>query len=174
MPLAPKVSVIIPALNAGRTIAAALGSVFEQTYRHMEVIVVDDGSSDDTAQKVAAWGDRVTYFKQPNAGPGSARNAGIARSTGDFIAFLDADDFWLPTKIERQVAYFVQFPCTGLVHSAALPGRTQTLKYAADLTGPAGDVDPPYYAFCEVFHCDIDIHTLTVMVPRRIEKIETY
>src|SRR6266851_4037711 len=73
----PDVTVIIPAYNAGRTISAALQSVFAQTYRDYEVIVVDDGSTDDTALRVGECGNRVQYIRQANAGPGSARNEGI-------------------------------------------------------------------------------------------------
>src|SRR5436190_1570422 len=102
----PQVSVIVPAFNAGRTISAALASVFAQTYRDFEVIVVDDGSTDDTAARIAEWGDRVLYVRQPNGGPARARNTGIGRSRGRLVAFLDADDVWLPEKLERQVAYF--------------------------------------------------------------------
>jgi glycosyltransferase involved in cell wall biosynthesis len=100
----PQVTVIIPAYNAGATITAALQSVFAQTYRDFDVIVVDDGSGDDTAARVAEWGDRVTYVHQANGGPGSARNEALRHTRSPLIAFLDADDVWLPGKLERQVA----------------------------------------------------------------------
>jgi len=100
----PEVSVVIPAYNAGRTISAALASVFAQTYRDFEVIVVNDGSTDDTAQRLEEWSGRLVTICQRNGGPGRARNEGIARARGRLIAFLDADDIWLPRKLERQVA----------------------------------------------------------------------
>src|SRR5207253_10816654 len=109
----PDVSVVIPAFNAASTIDAALQSVFAQTYRSFEVIVVDDGSEDATAARVAEWGDRVVYVRQPNGGPGRARNVGIAHARGRLIAILDADDAWMPRKLQQQVAYFDRFPETG-------------------------------------------------------------
>src|SRR5207253_2699830 len=85
-------------------IVAALASVFAQTYRDFEVIVVDDGSTDDTALRVAEWADRLVWVRQPNSGPAHARNEAIARAQGRLVAFLDADDIWLPRKLDRQVA----------------------------------------------------------------------
>src|SRR5215212_10925703 len=101
----PLVSVIIPAYNAGRTITAAVGSVLAQTFRDYEIVVADDGSTDDTGQCVARFGERVTYLRQDNAGPASARNLALRHATGKYVAFLDADDVWLPRKLERQIAY---------------------------------------------------------------------
>ena len=119
----PEVSVIIPAYNAGRTIDAALQSVFAQTFRSFEVIVVDDGSTDDTAARLASWTDRVTCLRQTNRDRPHARNQALRASSGGLIAFLDADDVWLPRKLERQVAYFRRFPSAGLIHTATLDQR---------------------------------------------------
>ena len=94
----PEVTVAIPVYNGGRTIGAALQSVFEQTYTNYEVIVVDDGSTDDTAVQVTKWADRVRYQRQPNSGPASARNAALRSARGRYVAFLDADDVWLPAQ----------------------------------------------------------------------------
>ena len=120
----PHVTVIIPAYNAGRTISIAIESVFAQTFRDHEVVVVDDGSTDDTGERVAEYGSAVRYVRQPNGGPGSARNEALRHARGRLVAFLDADDVWLPRKLERQVAYFAQYPDTGLLHSAAIVSRT--------------------------------------------------
>src|SRR5262245_57535681 len=120
----PEVSVIIPAYNAGRTISAALQSVFAQTFRDFEVIVVDDGSTDDTAARVAEWSKAIHYVRQRNRGPAHARNEGVARAKGRLIAFLDADDIWFPRKLQRQVLYFDRFPATGLLHAATLVGHS--------------------------------------------------
>src|SRR5262245_29057917 len=106
----PEVSIVIPAFDAGRTIDAALQSVFAQTYGDFEVIVVDDGSTDDTPKCVKRWGARVSYVRVPNGGPARARNVGLARAKGRLAAFLDADDVWLPRKLLRQVQYFERFP----------------------------------------------------------------
>ncbi len=105
----PLVSVIIPVHNGERYLAAALESVFAQTYEPTEVVVVDDGSTDGTAM-VARGDPRVIYIYQPNQGVPVARNAGIDRSTGELLAFLDADDLWVPEKLARQVDYLASHP----------------------------------------------------------------
>src|SRR5207302_4125381 len=100
--------------------------VFTQTFDDVEVIIIDDGSDDDTPIRAAEWGDRVTYVRQPSGGSARARNEGLARARGRLITFLDADAVWLPRKLERQVAYFDQFPETGLLHTSALVSATPT------------------------------------------------
>ncbi len=98
------VSVIIPTFNAAAFLPAALDSVITQTRRPDEIIVVDDGSTDDTSI-VLRDAPAVTVIHQANAGPAAARNAGVARATGDLLAFLDADCVWYPGKLERQLAW---------------------------------------------------------------------
>lgn len=100
----PLVSVVIPAYNAAKYLPEALDSVFQQTYAPIEVIVVDDGSTDNTASLLVEYGTRIKLICKPNGGIGSARNAGMRAATGSMIAFLDADDIWLSHKIEYQVA----------------------------------------------------------------------
>jgi glycosyltransferase involved in cell wall biosynthesis len=103
----PLVSVVIPAYNAAATLRETLGSVLGQTYRRLEVVIVDDGSADGTAQIAAAAArrdPRIRLVRQRNAGVAAARNRGIAETAGTFIAFVDADDLWAPDKIARQVA----------------------------------------------------------------------
>ncbi len=99
----PRVSVVIPAFNALGTIDRAVRSALAQTFPPHEVIVVDDGSPDDTAAHIAQHYPSVRLLRKENAGPGIARNAGAAIATGEWLAFLDADDAWLPGKLERQV-----------------------------------------------------------------------
>src|SRR5216684_1906852 len=166
----PEVTVIIPAYNAGRTISAALQSVFAQTYRNYEVIVVDDGSTDDTAMRVRECGNRVQHIRQANAGPGRARNEGIRRAAGRLIAFLDADDVWLPRKLQLQVDYFERFPGTGLLHTATIVSRTPTptLRETVDTLPLDAPADPPRHVFGDLFHAAIDINALTVMVRRDV------
>lgn len=105
----PSISVVIPVYNGMTYLAAALDSVFSQTYLPSEVIVIDDGSTDGTAQVVAQY-PRVKYFYQANQGASVSRNQGISLAQGDYIAFLDADDLWLPDKLALQIAVLQKTP----------------------------------------------------------------
>jgi glycosyltransferase involved in cell wall biosynthesis len=100
----PKVSVIIPTYNSAHYVTAAVNSVLAQTYRDLEILVIDDGSTDGTEAIMRRYDPPVCYRKQTNGGVASARNHGIAASRGRYIAFLDADDIWYPHKLERQLA----------------------------------------------------------------------
>lgn len=100
----PTVSVIIPAYNAEAFIADTIQSALDQTYRDIEIIVVDDGSSDRTVACARTFGDAVRVHQQRNGGVARARNAGVSLARGEWIAFLDSDDLWLPDKIEQQLA----------------------------------------------------------------------
>lgn len=95
----PRISVIIPAYNAAETIGKAIDSILVQSYPAHEIIVVDDGSEDATGESVQAYGDKVTYIRQVNAGPSAARNKGVQQASGEWIAFLDADDWYLPDRL---------------------------------------------------------------------------
>lgn len=110
----PRVSVIIPAYNAARHIAEALDSVLAQDYPALEVIVVDDGSADETVDIVARYGAPVRLLRQANAGAAAARNRGLEAASGAYIAFLDADDVWLPGKLAAQIAYMEDHSEIGL------------------------------------------------------------
>ena len=113
--MAPLVSVIIPTCNREKIITRAIDSVFAQTYRDFEIVVLDDGSRDNTKAVVQAYGPKVHYFYQDNKGIAGARNAGMHQTAGDYIAFLDSDDYWLPGKLERQIALFSEHPEYGMV-----------------------------------------------------------
>jgi glycosyltransferase involved in cell wall biosynthesis len=102
----PLVSVIIPVYNGARYLRAALSSVFAQTYQPFEVIVVDDGSIDDSGVIAQSFSD-VRYIRQENQGVAAARNHGIEAARGDFFAFLDQDDLWTPEKLKLQIEYLL-------------------------------------------------------------------
>jgi len=107
----PRVSVVIPAYNAARTVVETIRSALDQTVYHIEVIAVDDGSTDATADLIRAIEDpRVTLVTRENGGISAARNTGIEHARGDWVAFLDADDIWLPHKLERQLEMMAQKP----------------------------------------------------------------
>ncbi len=99
----PLVSVIIPTYNRARLLPAAIQSVLEQGYPNTEIILVDDGSTDNTKEVLLQFGNKINVVNQENRGAASARNNGVRSSKGDIVAFLDSDDLWLPTKLERQV-----------------------------------------------------------------------
>lgn len=104
-----RVSIIIPTFNREKKIARAISSIFYQTYPDYEVFIIDDGSTDNTKNKVAQFGDRLTYIAHSsNLGVSAARNTGIKISSAPLIAFLDSDDYWLPAKLAAQVAFFMK------------------------------------------------------------------
>ena len=114
----PKVSVVMPAYNFGRFLGEAIQSVLDQTFEDFEVIVVDDGSTDNTKEVVSSFPDtRVRYIYQENRGVSAAQNVGISASRGEYIAFLGADDIWLPQKLELQERAMDSNPQAGVVYS---------------------------------------------------------
>src|SRR5947209_2872680 len=112
----PKVSIIIPAYYQGRFLRAALESALGQSHRNVEVVVIDDGSTDDTAEIAAGFADRIKYIRQENAGLPSARNRGIRESSGDYLCFMDSDDFYDPEKVQRQAELLDADPELGFVY----------------------------------------------------------
>ncbi len=110
-----RVSVIIPAYRAAHIIGRAIDSLLSQTRPPEEILVIDDGSPDDVSAALASYGERVRLHRQPNGGAASARNRGIDLVGGELIAFLDADDYWEPYKLERQLAILERHPEIGLI-----------------------------------------------------------
>lgn len=108
----PLVSVIIPVYNGARYLGAALDSVFAQTYRNFEVIVVDDGSMDDSGHIAQSFPD-VRYLHQTNQGVAAARNHGLEVAQGEYFAFLDQDDLWIADKLKLQIEYLLTHPEVG-------------------------------------------------------------
>lgn len=111
----PRVSVIIPVFNREAFIGRAIESVLAQTYSDYEIIVVDDGSTDGTRRALDSFGEKLRVLSQPNRGPYAARNLGLQHARGDYIAFLDSDDFWLPERLAKQVPMLDSDPELGLV-----------------------------------------------------------
>lgn len=112
----PLISVIITNYNYGRYLGQAIRSALGQTYPRVEVIIVDDGSQDDSEEVVKTYREGVLFIKQPNQGVSVARNRGVEESAGELVAFLDADDLWFPTKLEKQARRLLKDPEIGLVH----------------------------------------------------------
>lgn len=143
----PLVSVIIPTYNRADYIGEAIRSVQAQTHRDVEIVVADDGSTDNTADIVGQFGAAVIYIPLPHRGqPAAARNAGLGVARGQFIAFLDSDDLFLPDKLALQLSAFHAHPDAGLVYSNGHFFRDdsrQATGYALDgLPVPSGDVLP--------------------------------
>lgn len=123
------VTVVIPTFNYGRFVAAAVESALAQTYRRLEIVVVDDGSTDDTRDRLAPYMDRIRYIHQNNQGLSAARNTGIRAAKGELIALLDSDDLWHPRKLEIQVAYLSAHPEVGLL-------ATEDRRFVGDARPP--------------------------------------
>jgi glycosyltransferase involved in cell wall biosynthesis len=124
----PFVSAVIPTYNYGHFVCAAVESALAQTYPHLEIVVVDDGSTDDTAARLARYGDRIRYVYQPNQGLSAARNTGIRTATGEFVALLDSDDQWHPERLAAQVPVLAARPDAGLVAAACETGAEPEWK----------------------------------------------
>ncbi len=122
----PLVSCIIPVYNGARFLAEAIGSIQAQTHQRIEIIVVDDGSTDGTAEVATGFGEGVRYLWQENSGPVVARNRGIEASQGEYLAFLDSDDLWVPTRLEKQLTTLFDNPGTDvsvcLIQNFFMPG----------------------------------------------------
>jgi len=160
----PKISVITAAYNHVKFIRQSVESVQAQTYRDFEHIVVDDGSSDGTAEILKSFVGQITYIRQDNRGAHAAINEGIRRSSGDYIAIIDSDDAWLPNKLERQIEAIEKSPEAGMVYSLAYfinsKGEVQDLVW---LMGTP--FDDPNVAFEELLEVN-RIPIVTALVKR--------
>jgi hypothetical protein len=126
-PARPLVSVIVPVFNAAHMLPAAIASLLAQNYPKLEIIVVDDGSTDALTEAVASLSVEVRFLRQANGGPAAARNLGIRAASGDLLAFLDADDMWVSHKLDVQVAWFEEHPEADVVI-----GRAQLMAQSED------------------------------------------
>lgn len=170
----PLVSIIVPAYNCAHFLPEALDSILAQQYPNIEVIVVDDGSSDGSADIAEAYGSPVRVICQKNQGPAAARNRGVRESRGEYLAFLDGDDTWLPGKLLAQMEYFASHGEVGIVY-----GRFK--RWCMDENG----VYPPKETFITseknggivagasgwIYHqllLDNVIHIITAVIPRSL------
>jgi glycosyltransferase involved in cell wall biosynthesis len=138
----PRVSVIIPAYNAAATIAGTIDSVAAQTLQDFEIICVDDGSTDATLSIIKQYAARVCLLEQANSGPAAARNHGARNSSGEYLAFLDADDVWAPQFLERSVAALDADPALSLVYCNCALADSEGVAIDTALVGNGFDHPP--------------------------------
>ena len=164
-----EVSVIVAAHNAGRTIDSALESVCAQTVRDVEIVVIDDGSSDDTPSRLSKWSGRVRCVRQDHHGDAQALNRGLELTSADLVAFLDPADLWLPRKLERQVAQMRAWEPAALSYTGSIPSRApgRAMSEARDVLPLDRNGNDAARQFGAVFHDDA-IRMSTVLVRRRM------
>ncbi len=136
---APSVSVVIAAYNAGRTLRATLESALAQTHRRRQIIFVDDGSTDDTAEVLAPFRSRIQVIRREHRGLAAARNAGVAAAEGEYLALLDADDLWTPDKLAVQLAVARRAPDAGLIACDGIEFHEDRVLRRGLLVGPLAD-----------------------------------
>lgn len=147
----PQVSVIIPTFNRAWAVGRAIDSVLSQDYPNFELIVVDDGSTDPTRDLLSAYTDRIVCIYQSNQGVSAARNRGIAAASGDLIAFLDSDDYWLTDKLSRQVGFFNGRPGALICQTEEIWIRNgRRVNPRRRHQKPAGDIFIPSLELCLV------------------------
>ena len=147
----PKVSVIIPTFNRAWSLKEAIDSVLSQDYPHLELIVVDDGSTDSTHAILDSYGERIKRLRQENRGVSSARNHGIRIADGDLIAFLDSDDRWMKKKISTQVQFFKNHPEAMICQTEEIWIRNGNRVNKKKIhQKPSGDIFEPSLTLCLV------------------------
>jgi glycosyltransferase involved in cell wall biosynthesis len=160
----PFTSIIIPTFNRSNILPKAIDSIHRQTYTHYEIIVVDDGSTDNTKKIITKYPE-IKYIYQDNHGASSARNTGIQHAKGDFIAFLDSDDYWLPNKLELQVKIFLKNPLLWMVAGAKVKNKDRKLNDS--FSNPNLTYDTKKITFLNLIEYNC-INTPSVLVRRDI------
>ncbi len=172
----PLVSVVVPAYNCAPYIELTLDSALTQDYPNKEIIVVNDGSTDTTRAILERYKDHIRIIDQPNAGVATARSNGVAAARGDYIAFLDADDYWYPGKLTMQVAYLESHPSVGIAYhgwmvwKADANGRFLVPPApVTDFNDFSIDASSSGWVYNNLFF-DCIIHTTTAMVRRDVAR----
>lgn len=172
--LDPSVSVVVTTFNHQLYIAETIRSVLAQTYKNREIVVVDDGSTDQTADVLASFGDAIRSIRQANEGVAGSRNRGIREAKGVLLAFLDGDDRWHPDKLRRQVDAYQQFPDSGLIacDARSFDGENVTRNGLLVLSGlTCADSDDAVVS-CECFERlvrgNLISTTTQIMIPRHV------
>lgn len=159
-------SVIIPTYNRSVFLREALDSVFGQTFKDYELIVVDDGSTDETHEVIAGYGNRVRFYRQENRGPGEARNLGIRNATGEYVAFLDSDDVWFPWTLAIYHETIQQCGHPGFVAGKCLKFSQSTTLKAAQKTDLHHRLYSDYFAACvgniDITGCGVVVKTTAI------------
>jgi glycosyltransferase involved in cell wall biosynthesis len=167
----PLVSVVMPVYNGARYLRQSLESALNQTYRPLEIVVVDDGSTDETPKILAEFGPRIRAIRQKNSGSAAARNAALQAAHGEIIGFLDADDLWLPEKLEVQVAYLRAHPDVELVATRwlTLTDGEPAASVARHSTNTKPEIDEQTsgWLYNELL-IDCVVHTTTVLMRRSL------
>jgi glycosyltransferase involved in cell wall biosynthesis len=165
------VSAIVPVYNGERFLADCLKSVLAQDYKPLEILVLDDGSTDATPQIAKSFGERIRYVRQKNAGEASARNKAVELAGGEFIAFLDADDLWYPGKISAQVSVMERYPDYGVVYGE-FRRIDDAFRYepgALATVDPAGEIDSVWSGWLYPrLLLDSWVHIITAMVRKEV------
>jgi glycosyltransferase involved in cell wall biosynthesis len=159
------VSVVIPYYRARETVGRAVRSVLAQTAPAREILVIDDGSPDDAAEATKDFGSSVTLIRKRNGGAASARNLGIERARGEWIAFLDADDYWEPSKLERQLAFSGDVGLIGSRWFLEYPGAPRRVGEVSDAALFGGVVNA---RGAEAFHAAMNFWTGVLLVRRGV------
>ena len=170
----PTVSVLITTYNQERYIGATLESALAQDFEDREIIVVDDGSTDDTPARVSAFAGRVAYLRQRNQGVAGSRNTGIRQARGEFLAFLDGDDLWEPSKLSRQVRAAREYPLSGLIVADGVQfADEQTILRSSivapsirALLGSSDSVTLRYYG--QLLEQNVILTSSQVLIPRQV------
>jgi glycosyltransferase involved in cell wall biosynthesis len=170
-PGSPLVSIVMPVHNGAEFVRESIESALRQEYAPLELIVVDDGSTDATPEILASFGSRIVRISQPNGGAAAARNAGLEAARGELVAFLDADDQWLPSKLARQVGYLLDHPDLDLVSSRwrvdVIEERDRIGNSVTTSTPAASEAFSSEWIYNELL-MDCVVHTTTVVMRRSL------